>query len=52
MESIFVEDSIELDKVLHVEPFYIDLIRDLGAGKGENEWKSVRYLLISFELNS
>ena len=25
-------------KVLHAEPLYIDLIRDLGARKGEKEW--------------
>jgi hypothetical protein len=25
-------------KLLHAEPLYIDLIRDLGARKGENEW--------------
>ena len=25
-------------KVLHAEPLFIDLIRDLGARKGENEW--------------
>lgn len=33
-----IEDSKEPDKVLHAEPLYIDLIRDLGARKGENEW--------------
>jgi len=32
------EDSLEPDKVLHAEPLYIDLIRDLGARKGEKEW--------------
>ncbi len=26
------------DKVLHAEPLFIDLIRDLGARKGEREW--------------
>ena len=26
------------DKVTHAEPLYIDLIRDLGARKGEREW--------------
>ena len=26
------------EKVLHAEPLYIDLIRDLGARKGEKEW--------------
>lgn len=42
-----VEDSLFIaefhqekggDKVLHAEPLYIDLIRDLGARKGEREW--------------
>lgn len=33
-----VEDHHELPKVLHAEPLYIDLIRDLGARKGEKEW--------------
>lgn len=33
-----IEDHDEPDKVLHAEPLYIDLIRDLGARKGEKEW--------------
>jgi hypothetical protein len=33
-----VQDKTEPDKVLHAEPLYIDLIRDLGARKGEKEW--------------
>ncbi|GAB3537681.1 hypothetical protein GCM10027443_31130 [Pontibacter brevis] len=33
-----VEDLKEPAKVLHAEPLYIDLIRDLGARKGEKEW--------------
>ena len=33
-----VEGSKGPDKVLHAEPHYGDLIRDLGAGKGEKEW--------------
>jgi hypothetical protein len=33
-----IEDQLEPDKVLHAEPLYIDLIRDLGARKGEKEW--------------
>ncbi|WP_306014012.1 MULTISPECIES: HAEPLYID family protein [unclassified Allomuricauda] len=40
-DSLFieqVEDHKEPDKVLHAEPLYIDLIRDLGARKGEKEW--------------
>ncbi|RCH54278.1 phosphoribosylformylglycinamidine synthase [Mucilaginibacter hurinus] len=41
LDSIYineVEDKQEPDKVLHAEPLYIDLIRDLGARKGEREW--------------
>jgi hypothetical protein len=40
-DSLFIqqiEDQLEPDKVLHAEPLYIDLIRDLGARKGEKEW--------------
>jgi hypothetical protein len=33
-----VEEKNEPYKVLHAEPLYIDLIRDLGARKGEREW--------------
>ncbi len=33
-----IEDHKTPDKVLHAEPLYIDLIRDLGARKGEKEW--------------
>lgn len=33
-----IENRQEPDKVLHAEPLYIDLIRDLGARKGEKEW--------------
>ncbi len=33
-----IEQSAEPDKVLHAEPLFIDLIRDLGARKGEKEW--------------
>lgn len=33
-----VQETSEPDKVLHAEPLYIDLIRDLGARKGEAEW--------------
>ena len=29
-----VEEKQEPDKVLHAEPLFIDLIRDLGARKG------------------
>jgi len=42
LDSIFI-DQVENQenkkpKVLHAEPLYIDLIRDLGARKGEREW--------------
>lgn len=41
LDSIYI-DHIENRKgpakVLHAEPLYIDLIRDLGARKGEKEW--------------
>lgn len=33
-----VEGKSDPEKVLHAEPLYIDLIRDLGARKGEKEW--------------
>lgn len=33
-----IEDKKEPFKNLHAEPLYIDLIRDLGARKGEKEW--------------
>ncbi len=33
-----IQDHSEPDKVLHAEPLFIDLIRDLGARKGEREW--------------
>lgn len=33
-----VQDAFPKDKVLHAEPLFIDLIRDLGARKGESEW--------------
>ena len=42
LDSIYIantEDDLKgKDKVLHAEPLYIDLIRDLGARKGEKEW--------------
>jgi len=40
-DSLFIQEtegSLEPNKVLHAEPLYIDLIRDLGARKGEKEW--------------
>lgn len=41
LDSLFIEEvqnGKSPDKVLHAEPLYIDLIRDLGARKGEKEW--------------
>lgn len=41
LDSIYiveVEERKGPPKVLHAEPLYIDLIRDLGARKGEKEW--------------
>lgn len=48
-DSLYIEevqsDKKGKDKVLHAEPLFIDLIRDLGARKGEKEWN------IGFGLN-
>jgi len=41
-DSIYIDEVENHEqgpyKVLHAEPLYIDLIRDLGARKGEKEW--------------
>lgn len=39
-DSLYISEVEEPypSKVLHAEPLYIDLIRDLGARKGEREW--------------
>ncbi|WP_031529827.1 HAEPLYID family protein [Dyadobacter crusticola] len=40
-DSLFIAETEEIQKpakVLHAEPLFIDLIRDLGARKGEKEW--------------
>ncbi len=40
-DSLYIEETENepgTEKVLHAEPLYIDLIRDLGARKGEKEW--------------
>jgi len=40
-DSIYIAETENIknkDKVLHAEPLFIDLIRDLGARKGEREW--------------
>lgn len=41
LDSLYILETEEQpgpDKVLHAEPLFIDLIRDLGARKGEREW--------------
>ncbi|GJM59601.1 HAEPLYID family protein [Persicobacter diffluens] len=40
LDSLYIEETEDKTpaKVLHAEPLYIDLIRDLGARKGEKEW--------------
>jgi hypothetical protein len=42
LDSLFITEVAHQEgepvKVLHAEPLYIDLIRDLGARKGEKEW--------------
>lgn len=42
LDSLFIAEVERVPgervKVLHAEPLYIDLIRDLGARKGEKEW--------------
>jgi hypothetical protein len=42
LDSLFIAEvemvKDEPLKLLHAEPLYIDLIRDLGARKGEKEW--------------
>ena len=41
LDSIYIAETEDVkgsDKVLHAEPLFIDLIRDLGARKGEKEW--------------
>ncbi len=44
LDSLYIEEvenKRKTDKVLHAEPLFIDLIRDLGARKGEKEWNVV-----------
>jgi hypothetical protein len=43
LDSLFIDEvqshsETQKPKVLHAEPLYVDLIRDLGARKGEKEW--------------
>lgn len=54
-DSLYIqqgEDNKEPDKVLHAEPLYIDLIRDLGARKGEKEWNIGLGLTDNLEFDS
>lgn len=54
-DSIFinqVEEHRDPYKVLHAEPLYIDLIRDLGARKGEKEWNIGLGLTDNLEFDS
>lgn len=40
-DSLFIAETESIkgrDKVLHAEPLFVDLIRDLGARRGEREW--------------
>lgn len=40
-DSLYIAETEQKElppKILHAEPLYIDLIRDLGARKGEKEW--------------
>ncbi len=51
LDSLFIreiEDTRDPDKVLHAEPLYIDLIRDLGARRGEAEWNAAIELADQF----
>ncbi|MCK8495992.1 hypothetical protein M0L20_29270 [Spirosoma sp. RP8] len=32
------EEKVRLAKISHAEPLYLDLVRDLGARRGEREW--------------
>ncbi|MDR7208906.1 HAEPLYID family protein [Flavobacterium piscis] len=41
LDSLYIQEVENIKrpvKILHAEPLYIDLIRDLGARKGEKEW--------------
>lgn len=43
LDSVYiaeVEEARHPPKVLHAEPIYIDLFRDLGARRGEAEWNA------------
>jgi len=56
MDSSFIADfekGKELPvKLLHAEPLYIDLIRDLGARKGEKEWNFGMGLTDNFQYDA
>lgn len=41
LDSLYIAETEQArgkPKVLHAEPLFVDLIRDLGARKGESEW--------------
>ncbi|MFY8161382.1 MAG: HAEPLYID family protein [Candidatus Kapaibacteriota bacterium] len=41
LDSLYISETEDVKgtlKILHAEPLYIDLIRDLGAKAGEKEW--------------
>ncbi|TQI69481.1 hypothetical protein JM79_0361 [Gramella sp. Hel_I_59] len=54
-DTIYIEEvqqKKEPAKVLHAEPLYVDLIRDLGARKGEAEWNLGIGITDNFDFDS
>ncbi|MDW7694934.1 HAEPLYID family protein [Flammeovirgaceae bacterium SG7u.111] len=53
-DSLYIIEVEDPDppKILHAEPLYIDLIRDLGARKGEREWNIGLGLTDNFDFDS
>jgi hypothetical protein len=57
LDSVYIANAENLKpkqrpKVLHAEPIYIDLMRDLGAHKGEKEWNVGVGMQDNLEYNS
>jgi hypothetical protein len=55
LDSLYIAETEKISgkpKVLHAEPLYIDLIRDLGARKGEKEWNVGVGLADNFSFDS
>jgi hypothetical protein len=55
LDVIFIGETEKVEgrtKVLHAEPLFIDLIRDLGARKGEKEWNFGLGLVDNLEYDS